>query len=142
MPLIKRKRKFPIRVEDIMSVPPITVHRTASIEEAAKIMFDNKIGSVLVVNDEGVLEGIVTERDLVFAIASGKVGKGLPVFMIMTENPITVGPGTPVDEALRRMKEVNVRHLPVVGKDGKPIGMISLRDIVDVIATFISVLTS
>lgn len=142
MPLIKRRRKFPIRVEDVMSSPPITVHRMTSIEDAAKVMLENKIGSVLVVNNEGVLEGIVTERDLVFAIANGKIGKGLPVYMIMTENPVVVNPGTPVDEALRKMREINVRHLPVVSEDGKPLGMVSLRDVIDVIATFISVLTS
>ncbi len=130
MPLLKRRREIPLRVGDIMSTPPITVNEKTPVEEAAKVMNDNNISSVMVVNDAGELVGIFTDRDLRFAVAEGKVGKNLPIHMLMTENPITVSPGTSVIEAMRKMREVNVKHLPVV-EDNKPVGMITSRDIID-----------
>lgn len=138
-PIIKRSRKFPIRVADIMSTPPITAKEDTPVEEVAKIMNENNIGSVMIVDSGGSLTGIITERDLIFAIANGKIGKSLPAYMLMTENPVTIEPGAPIDEALQKMRENNVRHLPVVNSEKKPVGMISLRDVIDAILTFIKV---
>lgn len=115
-PLLRRRRKFPIRVEDIMSSPPIVAGPMTPIEEVAKNMYENKIGSVLIVGNDGRLEGIVTERDILFAAANDKVGKGLPAYMIMSENPITATPGTPLIEAIKKMREANVRAPPDCGR--------------------------
>lgn len=139
MPIIRRSRKFPIRVADIMSTPPITAKDNTPVEEVAKIMNENNIGSVMIVDSGGHLTGIITERDLIFAIANMKIGKNLPAYMIMTENPITIEPDTPIDEALQKMRENNIRHLPVVDPEKKPVGMVSLRDVIDAILTFIKV---
>jgi len=141
MPVIRRSRKFPIRVADIMSTPPITARENAPVEEIAKIMNENNIGSVMIVDSRGVLTGIITERDLIYAIANGKIGKGLPAYMIMTENPVTIEPGSPIDEALQKMRENNIRHLPVVNSEKKPVGMVSLRDVIDAVLAFIKVFT-
>ncbi|MBO3769428.1 MAG: CBS domain-containing protein [Thermoproteota archaeon] len=142
MPIIKRSRKFPIRAEDIMSFPPVTARADTLIEDVAKLMYDNNVGSVMIVDNAGVIVGIMTERDLIYAVANGKVGKGLPVHMIMTENPITVGPDVPIDETLRIMREKNIRHLPVVDSNKKPVGMISLRDVIDAVVALMKVYTS
>lgn len=139
MPIIRRSRKFPIRVADIMSTPPITAKDNTPVEEVAKIMNENNIGSVMIVDSGGHLTGIITERDLIFAIANMKIGKNLPAYMIMTENPITIEPDAPIDEALQKMRENNIRHLPVVDPEKKPVGMVSLRDVIDAILTFIKV---
>jgi signal-transduction protein with cAMP-binding, CBS, and nucleotidyltransferase domain len=141
MPVIRRSRKFPIRVADIMSTPPITAGENAPVEEIAKIMNENNIGSVMIVDSRGVLTGIITERDLIYAIANGKIGKGLPAYMIMTENPVTIEPGSPIDEALQKMRENNIRHLPVVNSEKKPVGMVSLRDVIDAVLALIKVFT-
>ncbi len=130
MPLIKRRREIPLRVEDIMSTPPITVNEKTPVEEAAKVMDEHGISSVMVVNDAGELVGIFTDRDLRFAVAEGKVGKGLPIHMLMTEDPITVTPSTSVIDAMKKMREANVKHLPVV-RDKKPVGMVTSRDVID-----------
>ncbi len=116
-----------------MSTPPLTVKKDSSVQEAAKIMFNNKVGSVLVVDNDGKLIGIVTERDLVYLVASGKLhlASEYPVWEIMTENPVTASPRETIDDALSRMKEIRVRHLPVVDEEGKPIGVVSIRDIMD-----------
>lgn len=141
MPIIRRSRKFPIRVADIMSTPPITAKDNTPVEEIAKLMNENNIGSVMITDSECHLIGIITERDLIFAIANGKIGKNLPAYMIMTENPITIEPEAPIDEALQKMRENNIRHLPVVDPEKKPVGMVSLRDVIDAILTFIKVFT-
>ena len=141
MPFIRRKRRLPLRVEDLMSTPPVTIDRDEPLEKAAKLMYENNIGSVIVVSKDGKIEGILTERDLVFAIARGKIGRNMPVWMFMTENPITVNPGTPIIDALKTMREANIRHLPVVDKEGKPVGMLSLRDIVEAIVVLLGVPT-
>ncbi len=132
MTLIKKRRNIPLRVEDIMSTPSVTVGTETPVEEAAKVMDDHNISSVMVVDKDGKLVGIFTDRDLRFAVAEGKVGKNLPIHMLMTENPITVSPSEPVLEAMRKMRDADIKHLPVVDKDGKPIGMVTMRDIVDV----------
>lgn len=142
MPIIKRSRKFPIRAEDIMSSPPIIARADALIEEVAKLMYDNNVGSVMIVDNAGIIVGIMTERDLIYAVANDKVGKKLPVHMIMTENPITVEPDVPIDETLRIMRENNVRHLPVVDLKKKPLGMISLRDVTDAVVALMRVYTT
>ncbi|HDN01410.1 MAG TPA: CBS domain-containing protein [Candidatus Bathyarchaeota archaeon] len=142
MPFLRRRRSFPLRVGDIMSTPPITARRDDSIEEMAKIMYDNLIGSVIIVDEEGKLEGIVTERDIIYAVAKDKVGKGLPVYMIMTENPITTTPDTPVMEAVITMRESNIRHLPVIDREGRPVGMLSLRDVLDAVTTLMEIMVT
>ncbi len=140
MTLLRRRRKLPLRVEDVMSTPPITVDMETTIEQAAKVMDDNNISSVMVVDKEGKLAGIFTDRDLRFAVAEGKVGKGLPIHMLMTENPITISPGDLVIDAMKKMREADIKHLPVVDGEGRPVGMITMRDIVDVAWLLLEVL--
>ncbi len=131
MPLLRRRRRLPLRVEDVMSTPPITVDKETPIEQAAKVMDDNNISSVMVVDKDGKLVGIFTDRDLRFAVAEGKVGKGLPIHMLMTENPITISPSDLVIDAMKKMRNADIKHLPVVDGEGKPLGMITMRDIID-----------
>ena len=100
------------------------------------------IGSVIIVDEEGKLEGIVTERDIIYAVAKDKVGKSLPVYMIMMENPITTTPDTPVMEAVIAMRESNIRHLPVVDREGRPVGMLSLRDVLDAVTTLMEMMVT
>jgi len=130
-----KKRRLPLRVSDLMSTPPITAGEETPIEEIAKIMWDNRVGSVMITDSEGVLVGIVTERDILYSVANNKVGKGLPACMVMTENPVTVTPDTLLINAIDKMRKVNVRHLPVVNNENKPVGMLSLRDVTDVLLT-------
>ncbi len=127
-----------LRVEHLMSRPPITVRKDESVQKAAKIMFDNRVGSVLVVDSDGKLVGIVTERDLVYLIARGIefLASRYPVWEIMSEDPVTVGPDTSIQEAMEKMKELKIRHLPVVDDEGRPLGVISMRDIIELMLAF------
>ncbi len=140
MTILKRKRKIPLKVEDIMSVPPVTAPEDVTVSDVARLMYDNKIGSVLIVDNQGKLIGIVTERDITHACAMGILGKETKAFAIMTENPITASPQMSIEEAFKKMKEANIRHLPVVDENGKPVGALSLRDVTDALFSFLLVL--
>ncbi len=106
----------------------VTAKPSDTILEAAKKMYENNVGSVLVVNEEGKLLGIFTERDLVRAVAKG-VSLDTPLEQVMTKKLITAS----LDEALpliaSKMVENNIRHIPVVDKEGKLLGIISIRKV-------------
>jgi CBS domain-containing protein len=128
LPPFYPRRKIPLMAKDIMASPPVVISDKARMSEAAKLMCEKRIGSVLVVDESGKLIGIVTERDLACAVA--KKCEDAPIWGVMTESPVTVKPETPVEEVVRIMGELGVRHMPVVDDEGKPIGVISIRDIV------------
>ena len=86
---------------------------------------------MMFVDDEGRLTGIIAERDLIYAVAEGKTCGKMPVWGMMTENSIIASPQDPITDALRKTRNAHVRHLPVIDKEGKPVGMISMRDIAD-----------
>jgi CBS domain-containing protein len=112
-----------------MSKPPLTVDEKTPLRQVAKIMCENKIGSVLVVGADGKLRGIVTERDITCAAAKENDVCEMPVWEFMTPDPAVVYETTPVSEVMERFSELGVRHLPVVDRDGKPVGVISIRDV-------------
>jgi CBS domain-containing protein len=137
---VVKRRKLPLRVEDIMSTPPVVIELDATIADAARAMKSERVGSVLVVDKEGKLRGIVTERDIVFAVAEGWDLSARRVWEVMSENPIYVRPDEPLDEAVRKMRSLNVRHIPVVDEEGKPVGMVPFRDVLDTMMTLISLI--
>jgi CBS domain-containing protein len=136
MPLVKR-RELPLRVSDIMVKDVVTAKENDKIRDIAIRMYEKKIGSVVIVDDEGKPIGIVTERDLVYVVARA-LAPDTPVWMVMTENPVVINENALVTEAMEKMRVQNIRHLPVVNAEGKLVGMISFRDIVDFTAVLMS----
>ncbi len=116
-----------ITVRDVMSSPIEVIRDTATIREAAQKMIEGGIGSLIVVNDEGEAVGIVTERDVVRAVAEG-VDTESPVSTIASEELVTIEPTTSVLKALEVMKAHGIRHLPIVEED-EIVGLVSLRDL-------------
>jgi len=102
-----------------------------TLEEAARRMRGNEVGSLVVIEDRRCV-GIITERDLTRAIAEGDDPHRAKVSGYMTIRPITVTPETGIREAAAEMLETEVRHLPV-GVGGELIGMVSLRDLLNVV---------
>lgn len=121
-----------IRCEDIMSSPPVTVspHETASV--AAKLMLEKKIGSLIIVDENGSLLGIVTKTDLVRGVvAPGKDPGKVLLGEIMTRNPYYVTTDSLVREAAEIMGSYGIGHLPVLHPESqRVVGVISMRDIV------------
>jgi CBS domain-containing protein len=115
-------------VEEIMTRQPRTVNAGAPVIEAARIMRDGDIGDVIVV-DDGSVEGIVTDRDIVVRdVAEGRDPESTPVSDVCTTGIESLEPGATVDDALRKMREADIRRLPVV-QDGRPVGIVSLGDL-------------
>jgi CBS domain-containing protein len=116
------------RVKDFMEVPPMVVREDVTIDRAAGLMWDRNIGSVIVVDEEGRMAGILTERDVLFAVTKSLVGRDVPVSSIMSKTSLKASANESIVTAVDRMIKGGVRHLPVVDKDEMPLGMVSMRD--------------
>jgi CBS domain-containing protein len=113
-------------VRDVMSTGLLTVEATATLTEAAAQMDARGVGAALVMNGEH-LSGILTERDILHAVATGEV-EGTKVGAWMTHDPETVGPDQQPGDAAAVMLHGGFRHLPVLEGD-TPIGILSIRDL-------------
>jgi CBS domain-containing protein len=116
-------------VRDVMSTGLLTVDATTTLTEAAALMDGRRVGAALVMNGEH-LSGILTERDILHAVATGEV-EGTKVGAWMTHDPETVAPDDRPGHAATVMLRGGFRHLPVVDGD-KPIGIVSIRDLMQV----------
>lgn len=112
---------------DLLSVDPET-----TIAEVARQMRKDDSDCVAVMSD-GRLVGIITERDLVRAIAEGVDPQQAKANVVMTADPATVEADEDVATVAVKMMRLGVRHLPVVNKAGKPVGLVSARNLVHVL---------
>lgn len=111
---------------DVISVPP-----EALAVEVARLITRHRIGAVVVRDAAGRLAGIVSERDIVRAVAERpNATHGVLVREIMTRDVVTATPETPVGEALAMMDRGYFRHLPVLDGEGRLAGIVSVRDLV------------
>lgn len=108
---------------------PVTVPADADLGRAVREMIAKQVGAVLVTEPGGQLTGILTERDFLTKVAGAAGFDSLPVATFMTRNPETVTPAHPLAFALGKMAGGGYRHLPVVDDAGRPVGMISVRDV-------------
>jgi CBS domain-containing protein len=111
---------------NVISVAPET-----PVVEVARMITGRRIGAVMVLDAAHRVLGILSERDIVRALATRAEGiVGLTADQLMTREVVMVGPDTPVDAALHIMDEGYFRHLPVVDAEGKLLGLVSVRDLV------------
>ncbi len=113
----------------LMSDTVYTVKPTALVEDAAALMLDNGIGSVVVVDDSDRLEGILTSTDFVRIVAERQPKDRTPVAEYMTTAVETAGAQTLVADVADRMLGLGFHHMPVVDDDDVVIGMISTTDL-------------
>ena len=114
-------------VAEVMNKSVVTVDPTASIGEAAEKIIDAGVGAVVVMEDMARIVGIITERDLMRAVAQRARAAEARVRQWMTESVVTIEPDTEIKDAAKMMFEKNFRHLPVVNKEGRLLGIASLR---------------
>jgi CBS domain-containing protein len=117
-------------VRDVMSTTLLTVEATEPLAQAAAQMDARHVGAALVLNGER-LTGILTERDVLRAVASGGV-EGTQVGAWMTHDPETIEPGDTTGRAAALMIHGGFRHLPVM-EGGRPVGIVSIRDLMRVV---------
>ncbi len=116
------------RSESGMIIDPLTLHESATLKDATRMMSENKIGGIPIVNDNGKLVGILTNRDLRFEKDMSK-----QVSEVMTrEGLITAPEGTDLQKAETILQEFKIEKLPVIDKEGKLIGLITYKDILKI----------
>ena len=122
-----------MNVSDIMTAAAVTDAPGDSLAEASTKMWRAKTGSLLVMEGDS-LAGIVTERDLLKTVGEGLDPKSTSVSEVMTREVVTIGPDTALKDAAEIMFQKWFRHLPVVAPNGKVVGIISLRDLLTLVA--------
>ena len=113
------------RAESGMIIDPVTLPLTSTVEDAKNSMKENRIGGIPIIDSDGYLNGIVTNRDLRFEKRNDR-----KITEVMThKNLITVGQGTSLQEAEIILQENKIEKLPVVTKTNKLVGLITFSDI-------------
>jgi CBS domain-containing protein len=115
-------------IREVMTADPRTVEPGDSVVDAARQMAEGDVGAVLV-TENGSVTGILTDRDIaVRVVAEGRDPQGTRVGDVCTGNPTTLTVDQSVEDAIRVVREQNVRRIPVV-QDGRPAGIVSIGDL-------------
>jgi len=111
---------------------PATVSLLATVEDAVRTMTDKQVGAVAVIDENGIVAGMFTERDVLAKFAlSGRDAKTTPVRELMSPMVEMATEETTPSEALQVMLERHYRHMPIVDDHGKVLGICSIRNILE-----------
>jgi CBS domain-containing protein len=121
-----------VKVRDLPPGDLLSVQPETSIADVAGQMRTGDSDAAVVMS-EGRLVGIITERDLVRAIADGIDPRSARADLVMTADPATVDADEDVEVVAVKMMRLGIRHLPVVNKAGKPVGLVSARNLVAIL---------
>ena len=118
-----------MKVSKIMQKELFTILPTTTIHDAAIKMKEQRIGSIIVMEEGGKLKGMVTDRDIALAVAADNKDPNKEfASMVMTEDPVWIKSDDDVDAALRIMNSRHVRRLPVCDND-RVVGFLSTADV-------------
>lgn len=132
------EKKFEIAVKEIMTKNVFTVLPETSTEECAKLMINHKIGSVVVVDSEDKPIGMITKENLIkHVLARNKKADEVIAKQVMSFPLITASPSLTVIEAMQTMFKEGIRHLLILGADGKLLGICTDTDIFKVVPQLI-----
>jgi CBS domain-containing protein len=119
-----------MRVGQLMSRPPITCGVDESLNSAARLMWEHDCGAIPVVDGDGKVVGIVTDRDVCMAAyTTGEKLHAIPVTTAMAKQVFCCRPDDALAAAEAVMSEQQIRRLPVVDAENRPLGMLSLNDL-------------
>jgi len=117
-------------VKESMKKDVKTIRPSDTIKDAAVLMNENRIGSLVVVSGTGTVTGIVTERDiLIDVVAAGKNAEDIKVEDIMTKELITISPDKSLEDAADVMTKNKIKKLPVM-EGGRLVGIITATDLI------------
>ena len=121
-----------MKVEDLMTRDVKTCHRGTNLAEIANILWESDCGALPVVDDDGKVVGIISDRDICFAVATkgrlasevaaGEITSGRPIFTCTSKDSI--------QDALATMQQQQVRRIPVVNRENRIEGILSISDVV------------
>jgi CBS domain-containing protein len=116
-------------IGELASWPVKTVETTSSVGDAARLMRDDNIGDVVVVDGDGRVVGMLTDRDLALRVLAEELGPAASVEGVYTRDPVTISAGADAKEAEQLMREKVIHRLPIVDRHGRPTGIVSLEDL-------------
>ena len=115
---------------DLMLTDVVTTYGNVPVREAIELLFKRHVGCIVVVNDAEQCIGLFTERDAIRVVAQN-MPLDATMEKIMTKNPFTVNEDSTFEEAKSIIKSAKIRHLPVIATNGKLVGLISVRYLLD-----------
>jgi CBS domain-containing protein len=125
-------------IDEFYETAVITITKEASIQEAATLMRENNIGNIIVVDEEGNSPtpiGILTDRDIVIKVIAERADvNNVTVGEVMAENIQVFLKEEGVKEILNEMKEKEIRRAPIVDKNGKLVGIVTVDDLLILIS--------
>ncbi|MFZ0995359.1 MAG: CBS domain-containing protein [Candidatus Dormiibacterota bacterium] len=126
----KLRAEGSVRVKDAMSTDLLVVGTAVTVAEAARLMLKRRVGAAVVVDERIPGPGIITERDVMRAVADRRDPETTPVEVCMTFDARTATTNWDLDTAAEEMIRGHFRHLLVVDEQGRMVGVVSMRDIV------------
>lgn len=119
-----------MKVKELMTPSPLSCNMGTTLAEVAKLMWRADCGVIPVVDDEGTVTGIITDRDIcIFVAAQDYPARQILAGAVATKKVFTCRPDDAALDALETMKTQRVRRLPVVDDRGTLVGMLSLTDV-------------
>ena len=119
----------PTEVADVMTAKVVTLSPHHSFSEAANLMNDRYFRHCVVVDARGQIVGVISDRDILRALARNPNARSKSLDQIMTHNPVTVRRHTPIAEAVGKIVSKRINCLPVVAEDGSVCGIVTSTDL-------------
>jgi len=119
-----------MHIKDIMSHPVVSCPAGSTLDQAARLMWEFDCGIIPVVNDDGRLAGIVTDRDICMAAyTQARPLASIPISTAMAKQVIAVHFEDPIEQAEELMRDHQIRRMPVLDSESRPVGLISMNDL-------------
>jgi acetoin utilization protein AcuB len=123
------ENKVPVKVADVMTRDVVTVSQHKSLADAIALLAIHRFHHLIVTNADGKLVGVVSDRDLLGAVARKPDWQSCEVSQIMTANPVIVCPETPLSTAVSEMLSMKFNSFPVMGENETVIGILTSTDL-------------
>ena len=120
----------PTEVADVMTGKVVTLSPHHSFSEAANLMNDRYFRHCVVVDAHGQIVGVISDRDILRALARNPNARSKSLDQIMTHNPVTVRRHTPIADAVSKILSKRINCLPVVEEDGSVCGIVTSTDLI------------